>query len=241
MDLAWVHHHRPLAQIGRERPLSLLLAPADSPRRAGFEAFIGERFAAQHGARVRHFMPCLLGLVDGDGQLDDQLDGQPNGRLLGVVGLRSGAIRPLFLERYLAQPVEAVIAAQQGLAPPRREQIVEVGNLAADSPGAARLLIVALTDLLVAMGYRWVCFTGTPGLLNSFQRLGLQPLPLGSADPACMGEELADWGRYYDNQPQVMAGDIYAGHQRLLQLGAYPRLGLQTFYATEGLPNVACR
>ena len=229
MDLNWADHHAPVAQIGREQPLRLFLAPPDSPRRAVFETFIRERFAAQHDARVRQFMPCLLGLEDSDGQL------------LGAVGLRSGAVRPLFLERYLQQPVEAVIATQHGLTPPAREQLVEVGNLAADSPGAARLLIVALTDLLVVMGYRWVCFTGTPGLLNSFQRLGLTPLALGSADPACMGEELADWGRYYDHQPQVMAGDIQAGHQRLLHLGAYPRLGLQTFYATEGLPDVACR
>lgn len=229
MDLPWVHHDNPLAQIGRDQPLRLYLAQPGSPRRDAFEAFIRERFAAQHGARVRHFMPCLLGLEDAEGQL------------LGALGLRSGAIRPLFLERYLQQPVEAVIAAQHAHNPPRREQIVEVGNLAAGSPGAARLLIVALTDLLVAMGFRWVCFTGTPGLLNSFQRLGLTPLPLGPADPACMGEELADWGRYYDSQPQVMAGDIQAGHQRLLHLGAYPRLGHQTFYAMEGLPDVACR
>jgi hypothetical protein len=229
MDLPWMRQDTPLARIGRERPLSLYLAPAGSPRRPGCEAFIRQRFAAQHGARVRYFMPCLLGLEDTEG------------RLLGAVGLRGGAIRPLFLERYLAQPVETLIAAQQPHNPPRREQIVEVGNLAAGSPGTARLLIVALTDLLVAMGFRWVCFTGTPGLLNSFQRLDLAPLALGPADPACMGEELADWGRYYDSRPQVMAGDIQAGHQRLLHLGAYPRLGLQTFYATEGLPDVACR
>ncbi len=229
MDLPWVDHDQPLAQIGRERPLSLYLAPVGSPRRAVFEAFIRDRFALHHGARVRCFMPCLLGLEDTEGQL------------LGAVGLRGGLIRPLFLERYLTQPIEAVIAAQQPDNPPNRAQIVEVGNLAAGNPGTARLLIVALTDLLVAMGYRWVCFTGTPGLLNSFKRLDLSPLTLGPADPACMGDELADWGSYYENQPQVMAGDIYAGHQRLLHLGAYPRLSHRTFYAEEGLAHVACR
>lgn len=229
MGMSWVHHDKPLAQIGREQQCNLFLAPVGSPRRVEFENFVRERFASHHGARVRAFMPCLLGLVDQHGQL------------LGVVGLRSGAVRPLFLERYLQQPVEAVIAARHGNNPPSREQIVEVGNLAAGNPGTARLLIIALTDLLVAMGYRWVCFTGTLGLLNSFKRLGLTPLALGAADPACMGEELADWGSYYDNLPQVMAGDIYAGHQRLLHQGAYPRLGLQTFYGTEGLPDVACR
>ncbi len=38
-----------------------------------------------------------------------------------------------------------------------------------------------------------------------------------------------------------MAGDIYAGHQRLLQLGAYPRLAHHAFYALEDMPDVACR
>lgn len=228
MELPWVQYDNALARIGRDQPLSLFLAHASSPRRAELEAFIHERFALQHGARVNHFMPCLFGLEDVDGQL------------LGAVGLRSGANGPLFLERYLSQSIEGVIAAHQQHNPPSRQQIVEVGNLAASNPGAARLLIVALTDLLVAMGFRWVTFTGTPGLLNSFQRLGLTPLPLGPANPDCMGTELADWGSYYDALPQVMAGDIYAGHQRLLHLGVYPRLGHQALYALEGMPNVAC-
>ena len=212
MELPWVYHNTALAQIGREQPLSLFLANTDSPRRAGIEAFIGERFAAQHQARIRHFMPCLLSLEDSSGQL------------LGAVGLRSAASGPLFLERYLEHPAEHVIAARQVANAPQRAQLVEVGNLAAGSPGAARLLIVALTDLF-----------------NSFQRLGLTPVPLGPANPDCVGDELADWGSYYDNQPHVMAGDIYAGHQRLLQLGAYPRLAHQAFYALEDMPDVACR
>lgn len=228
MELPWVQHDKTLARIGRDQTMSLFLAQASSPRRAKLEAFIHERFSLQHGAQVRHFLPCLFGLEDADGQL------------LGAVGLRSGASSPFFLERYLSQPIEGVIAAHHQHNPPSRQQIVEVGNLASCGSGAARLLIVALTDLLVATGFRWVTFTGTPGLLNSFQRLGLTPLPLGPANPDCMGAELADWGSYYDSQPQVMAGDIYAGHQRLLHLGVYPRLGHQAFYALEDMPDVAC-
>lgn len=226
MELPWAHpsHVQPLACIGREAPLALYLSDIDSPRRPALEAFIQARFAEQHGASVRHFMPCLLGLEDSAGTL------------LAAVGLRSGASGPLFLERYLTQPVETALSGQ-----PARAQLVEVGNLAANSPGAARLLIVALTDLLVALGFRWVTFTGTTTLLNSFQRLGLSPLPLGLADPQCMGEELADWGSYYDCAPQVMAGDIYSGHQRLLHLGAYARLGHHALYAPEEMLNVACR
>ncbi|MDP3977287.1 MAG: thermostable hemolysin [Pseudomonas sp.] len=97
MELPWVQHDNALARIGRDQPLSLYLVQASSPRRVQLEAFIHERFALQHGARVRHFMPCLFGLEDLAGQL------------LGAVGLRSGASGPLFLERYLSQPATSQV------------------------------------------------------------------------------------------------------------------------------------
>ncbi|PKQ40545.1 thermostable hemolysin [Pseudomonas sp. YY-1] len=228
MELPWAHHDRPVARIGRGDSYELHLASPGSARRVALEQFVCQRFELQHGARIRHFMPCLFGLKNQTGQL------------LGAVGVRSGNSGPLFLERYLDEPIQSAIGARLGNSVPSRGELVEVGNLAADSPGAARLLIVALTDLLVALGFRWVTFTGTPTLLNSFQRLGLTPIALGEADPARMGDELADWGSYYDNRPLVMAGDIHGGHQRLLQLGAYPRLGHQPLYALEDMPDVVC-
>ena len=228
MELPWAHHDRPVARIGRGETYQLHLASPGSARRAALEQFVRQRFEQQHGARIRHFMPCLFSLENQAGQL------------LGAVGVRSAGSGPLFLERYLDEPIQNAIGARLGHTEPGRDELVEVGNLAADSPGAARLLIVALTDLLVALGFRWVTFTGTATLLNSFQRLGLAPIALGEADPARMGEELADWGRYYDSRPWVMAGDIHGGHQRLLQMGAYPRLGHQPLYALEEMPDVAC-
>lgn len=223
MTLHPLHPTPPLARIGREQPAALHLARAGQPRRAALEAFIGERFARHHGARISHFLPCLLGLEKDDGSL------------IGAVGLRPAGDTPLFLEAYLDRPVEQCIDA----APLDRTRIVEVGNLAADSPGAARLLIVALTDLLASVGFEWVVFTATRELHNSFQRLGLQPRQLAAADPARLGAEGAAWGSYYQHAPTVMAGHVLAGHQRLLQLGLYPRLGHQPLYA-GGLPDVAC-
>lgn len=100
-----------------------------------------------------------------------------------------------------------------------REGIVEVGNLAAHGAGTARLLIIALTRILAAEGLRWVCFTGTPALINSFRRLGLDPLTLGPADPHRMGAELPEWGSYYDAGPLVMAGEIRGGDRTLAGAG----------------------
>jgi hypothetical protein len=228
MELPWVDQTDVLARIGREPSLTLQLAqPGEGVRRAALESFIRQRFAEHYQARVRHFMPCLLGLHD------------RNGEVQGAVGLRSAQRRPLFLERYLDEPIEQAVSQRCGREVTRTE-IVEVGNLAAFGNASARLLIVALTDLLVAQGFRWVVFTGTPALLNSFQRLALDPLPLGLADPTRMGEELADWGSYYASRPQLMAGEILPGHQRLLQLGVYARVGYQPLFDASEVPHAAC-
>lgn len=220
--------HAALARIGHDPALTLrALGRSDaSTDRAAVKSFIRERFASRYGARVRHFMPTLL-------QLEDE-----TGTRHGAVGVRSAAREPLFLERYLDRPIEAEIAGKAGFAP-ARERIVEVGNLAAEGAGHARLLIVALTSLLVAQGFDWVVFTGTPEVLNSFSRLDLGPLPLGEADPARMGDELADWGSYYDSHPKVMAGNIRSGHERLLSTGVYHRLAHQPLYSAPGAHDLA--
>lgn len=207
----------------------LRLVPAlDGVRRAQAEDLIRRRYAACYQARIRHFMPVLLGLEGADG------------RLRGAVGCRRAQEGLLFLERYLGEPIERVLEHRVGR-PVARATIVEVGNLAAESHGAARRLIVAVTGLLAQAGFGWVAFTGTPALLNSFRRLGLSPLPIAPADPARVGSELADWGSYYAQRPQVMAGEILAGNRRLMVAGAHASAETATPFddATEVL-NVAC-
>lgn len=191
----------------------LRLVPAGSgPRRRQVESFIRRRFAEEHAARITRFMPCLLGLHASDGTLH------------GAVGLRLALSGPLFLERYLDVPVEEAIGLR-GDGPADRGEIVEVGNLAADGRGTARRLIVSLAEQLSGEGLRWVAFTGTPALINSFRRLGLTLHRMGPADPARVGAEIADWGRYYDCRPQVMVGRIPEGYRQLVRQGVYCALG----------------
>jgi len=175
-----------------------LVQAAPGHQRFVVEAFIRRRFAEQHAARVTRFMPCLLGLHAADGSLH------------GAVGLRLAHAGPLFLERYLDHPIEEAIGLRCDGAADRGE-IVEVGNLAADGQGSARRLIVSVAERLSGRGLRWVAFTGTPALLNSFRRLGFSLHRVGPADPARLGPEHSDWGRYYDCRPQVMFGRIPEG------------------------------
>jgi hypothetical protein len=159
------------------------------------ESFIQRIYAKAFGARVSHFMPLLLELRDDRG-----------GR--AVLGIRpaSGAA-PLFLEQYLDRPVEQEIAARANC-PVDRDAIVEIGNLAADQRGASKHLFVLLAAVLAAANYRWMAFTATPQVEKLIERLHYSPIALRRVNPDRIGEQVHDWGSYYDAKPRVAYCDL---------------------------------
>lgn len=221
MDLPWLDHPTSREPASAQVPRSLHLVAVDAARRAAVQDFIRDRFAVHYQANVRHFMPCLFGLEADDGSLH------------GAVGCRSAAVQPLFLERYLDEPIEHVIAARSGEIVDRAD-VVEVGNLAARGAGMSRLLIVALTRLLATEGVRWVGFTGTPALINSFRRLGIALHRLAPADPSRLGADRDEWGSYYDAGPQVMVAEVPGADRTLATAGTYRQFG-SSMEAAHGL------
>ncbi|MEN0108926.1 MAG: thermostable hemolysin, partial [Pseudomonas sp.] len=184
----------------------------DDVARTAVEAFIRDRFAVAHHAQINHFLPELLALQD------------HHGKLAAAVGARLALDERLFIEQYLQNPIEqAVSLITDGNV--ERRQIVEVGNLASRNAGNARLIIVAMTWLLARQGLEWVVFTGAATLINSFQRLGLDPLLLCDADPTRLAEGQEHWGSYYDKHPQVFVGNIRYGLEQLETSGVLARLG----------------
>jgi hypothetical protein len=173
-----------------------------TPGRSSLEAFIASSFFDSYGAQVSHFCHILLGCRDAQGNW------------IAALGYTPAAYSVTFLEQYLDQPVEIAVSTQVR-EKVHRADIVEVGNLAALYPGAARALIISTTHLLHDLGMRWVAFTATVSLLNSFSRLRLQPQVLAIADPARLADGGLYWGSYYDTQPTVMFGDIQYGYVQL--------------------------
>lgn len=186
-------------------PTRLEMVSAPASGREELEYFVRDCFAQVWGAQIDEFLPWLAGLRNDEGCL------------LGVLGMRPAESGPLFLEQYLPLPVEELVSQAAGYAVPRNG-IVEVGNLATTAPGGARWLITALTAYLFAAGRDWVVFTSGPGLINAFHRLGLKPRTLAAADPARLGANASRWGRYYEQNPMVMAGPIEEGYRRLSTL-----------------------
>ncbi|MFV3402723.1 MULTISPECIES: thermostable hemolysin [Pseudomonas] len=199
--------------------LSLHLAGQTS--RADLEHFIHTCFATVHQADVQHYLPELLALHDS------------HGRLIAAAGMRPANQGPLFLERYLDAPLETAVAQIAG-APLERACLVEVGNLASLSAGSARIMIIAVTWLLATRGFEWVAFTGAATLINSFQRLGLTPTVLAVADPRRLQGQVDEWGTYYEQRPQVFAGNIGYGFAALARSGVFQRLGLPVLVEEAG-------
>lgn len=175
------------------------LIEAGHPERAEVEAFIAQVYAERYGATVVSFLPRLLAFRDGQGVLQ------------AAVGLRRGQEGALFVEQYLDLPAEASLRSRLGRAV-RRDELVEVGSFASRAPGDAREVIVLITDLLHRAGVRWVLFAATRQLRNAFDRLRLATVVLADARSDRLQGDASQWGSYYDAQPQVLFGDIAAGH-----------------------------
>jgi hypothetical protein len=187
---------------GSIRANGLEILPSGHRGRAELQQFIADAYARAYGAHVRHFARTLVGLR------------HPDSRWNAAVGYTLAGPAPLYLEQYLDQPVEVAVTERVGV-PVRRDQLVEVSNLAAASTGAAREIIVRMTALLNRLGRSWVVLTSTKALLNSFARLDIRPILIALADPCRLPDGGASWGTYYASQPWVVTASIPLGYARL--------------------------
>ena len=181
----------------------LVICGPDHTDRDEFETFIRQGFQRKHGASVRSFMPFLLGLRDAAGEL------------VGVAGYRPANAQPLYLEQYLPDPIECVIAARNPALRVRRSEVAEVGNFACRAFPTAMDLIGLLTKFLLARQHRWVVFTATRTVRDIMRHLGVTLTELAPADKSRVAMTRDDWGSYYSTDPRVMLGNIPA-HRGLL-------------------------
>ena len=133
----------------------------------------------------------------------------PDGEVAAAAGYRLAGQEPLFLEQYLAGPVEeALSAAWRTTAPIARERIAEIGNLASHDSGAGFFLFAALARRLDQIGCSFAAATATRQLRRSFKRIGFETRLLAAAEPARVGTGADDWGSYYTRDPEVRGGLI---------------------------------
>ncbi len=192
--------HKVLQRFVRPRPV-FALHTVDSPQRAGLEAYIAEQFDAAYHARITGYLPLLLSM-------------QCQGRYSAVAGLRPATDGPLFIERYLDRPIEAELAARSDT-PVARRDIFEVGNLVATHRGVSQLFFAILAAVAHRAEVRWAVFSATDKVARIIRKMNFIAYPLAKSDPARLGDEAGQWGRYYDTGPVVLAVDVEATVARL--------------------------
>ncbi len=186
---AWMKHMA-------ARPRTISIMPAFSEERRAVEDFIIGIYKNSYGATIGVHYPVLMSIRD------------EKGTILAALGFRYADRAPLFLEQYLSQPVEKVLATGRG-------DIVEIGNLASAGGGASLFLFAALSAYLHHRGMKYAVITGTGFIEKRLRSLGLRPRRLAAADPSRLLEKNENWGTYYDTQPHVLAGSVAHGYARL--------------------------
>ncbi|SHO57009.1 thermostable hemolysin [Vibrio quintilis] len=166
------------------------------------EQYVVDRYASAFDAQIEAFMPVFLALVQQD-------------EIQSVCGYRAAAEDTLFLEQYLDYPAEQLIS-EHFSQPVSRESLIEFGQLAAFSKGFSPLHFYLITRHLAALNYQWCICTVTDPLFALMKRMGLNPVVIAQADPARV-ENAHLWGRYYQTQPRIVAGNIRQGLQYLQQ------------------------
>jgi hypothetical protein len=186
------------------------LIDIDHPRRIEAEQFIAQRFFDNHGARISVFMSILMVHFDADDQI------------CAALGIRSATDGPLFLEYYLDMPVEQAISWDADSRQPdlKREQIVEIGNLASTDRTASRWLFYRLAHQLASWNFECVVFTGGTSLNRMFARMGIETVCLARALQSRLPGDQQTWGGYYEDDPRVMSGRVSSGTTLVSELGS---------------------
>lgn len=171
-----------------------IMVDARHPLRGSAERWIERAYkCAFDCASVRHF-PHLIAICNSRGEV------------AAAAGFRWARVEPLFLEHYLDEPIETVVA-QIGL-DWTREEIVEIGGLAADGSGASALLFAALADHLYREGAGFAVATATRPLRRIFGLVGFKTVRIGAAVPERLPDAGKSWGRYYEYDPVIVGGAV---------------------------------
>jgi hypothetical protein len=182
----------------------VLIIEREDNRRV-IENFTIDRFKSAYDADVKDLLPCSLALID------------QNSRIKAAMGYQPANHHRLYLEQYLPSSIEQCIAQQLNIKQPRREDIVEVGNLASLTSGGTLRLIINLAHYFKNIGFKWMVMTAIPQVITIFEKLGvdINLAPLIEAKKEALEGSKSQWGNYYAKQPVVVCANIHESIQSI--------------------------
>lgn len=182
--------------------LDLELVNKEHEARGEVEAFARRCYRRAYGSDINTFARELIVLKSADR------------RILSCVGVNPAGSGSFFLEQYLDSPIEQEISRIVGR-PVDRSRVAEIGTLATGERGLCRLTMIGLAGMLKSRGIRYIAFTGTKGVRNTLESLGIPLHYLGRATPERLKGDAGEWGDYYSAEPEVVFLDVNIGCRRI--------------------------
>ena len=167
------------------------------PERKKVEEFLEANYLRAFGGKLHSHYPILMSVRNKEGEI------------LAASGFRYADGERLFLENYLDSSVEDELQKRFGKI--SRNDVVEIGNLVSSdndkARGVAFFLFRAMATYLKSQNKKIACATATLPLRRIFRLVNFKTETLAKASIE-MVDNPKDWGSYYENDPQVIAGLI---------------------------------
>ena len=167
------------------------LAPKGHPQRAAIESFIASGYQKSYQAIIKHFMPSLLTITDGNKQ--------------AALGIRFAG-EQFFIEQYTKCPVEQLQFFTS--ASVQANQIAEIGNLYANNPRFTIQLFLLMSVSLFINDIKYIAFAGTKKVRRLLKRTGIELHEVCSASESDLEGKSNIWGTYYQAEPEVVAIEL---------------------------------
>jgi hypothetical protein len=168
---------------------------------------IEETYQSAFSVRIETHYPRLVGVFNSEGALN------------AAAGWRSAHEDALFIEHYLDEPIELILARRLKKAIARRE-VAEIGSFATRGAGGAAQLCGALALRMHEEGVRYAVATATRRLRRAFHAFGFGAHELAPAHQARMPDCGRGWDGYFAHDPALVWGCVENGLVRAAALGA---------------------
>lgn len=187
--------HLPSSPVYIQNNSRFVSARVNDEHRSALENTVKEGFLVAYSATLTSFMPLLCQYTTNEGQC--------------TLGLRQ-ATSPLFIEQYLASPVEDFLNESIS-----RNKIFELGNLCSTNRRATLAHFIIVNEALQSVGAKHLVFCATNKVRALLRLLGVTCTEIALASSFVVENPLK-WGSYYANQPTVCIASLEQAHQQVL-------------------------
>jgi len=185
---------RILARLPFISGVKIDLDARQSEHRKIVESYIHDKFSKRYAANINNFLPHLLSI-------------RCNDNICAALGIRTAESEPLYLEKFIRNPIEQEIGIRFRMAI-ARENIIEISNFVSSWRSGGQLLFILLTDFLSRHQREWFVFIATREVEHLLNKMKFTLIHMADIPEKLLDDEKDHWGSYFNDKPKIIFGHI---------------------------------